>query len=447
MNDVLIVKNVKCFTEPEPAVLAPLTLLVGENSTGKSTLLALCRIGWDIAFGRVPPDFNEEPFLLGAYDQIANYRGGRGGRAKSFEITWEEPIHGKRFSRANASAGGTLAHTAVFTKSGSQAFMSSRSLRRGGYALTATDVRAGSDSTLELVTPGNTYSLNLKEMEEFGRLQIGNELQQWEQIDFFLALRAHRKASKRPKQRLPTERELEIFLEMLRPSRFGAGRKRPYACAPVRTKPERTYNPISSIPRPEGGHVPMVLAKTHFEGKQRWDLLASELEKFGSGSGLFESLEVRPLGKSESDPFQINVKISGPAFNLIDVGYGVSQVLPILVDTVLGEEGGMYLLQQPEVHLHPRGQAELGSFFGYFASKNRRFVVETHSDYLIDRVRMDVRDKKMPKPDDVAIIFFERHGSEVSLRNMKLDEEGNLINVPDNYRRFFLNEERRLLGI
>jgi len=191
----------------------------------------------------------------------------------------------------------------------------------------------------------------------------------------------------------------------------------------------------------------MVLAKTFFEGKQRWELLASELGRFGSASGLFEALEVRPLGKSESDPFQINVKISGPAFNLIDVGYGVSQVLPILVDTVLGDEGGTYLLQQPEVHLHPRGQAELGSFFGYFAGKNRRFVVETHSDYLIDRVRMDVRDKKTLKPEDVAIIFFERQGSEVNLRNLRLDEDGNLINAPENYRQFFLTEERRLLGI
>ncbi len=174
MNDVLQFKNVKCFTEPEPAVLAPLTLLVGENSTGKSTFLALCRLGWDIAFGRVPPDFNEEPFLLGAYDQIANYRGGRGGRVRTFEITWEEPGRGSRLGRVNADAAQRLAHTAVFAKSGSQAYMSSRSLRRGGYALTMTDARAGGDSTLELVTPDATYSLNLRKWKSSSR--YGSEL-------------------------------------------------------------------------------------------------------------------------------------------------------------------------------------------------------------------------------------------------------------------------------
>src|SRR5881396_1662040 len=76
-------------------------------------------------------------------------------------------------------------------------------------------------------------------------------------------------------------------------------------------------------------------------------------------------------------------------FNLVDVGYGVSQALPILVDTLQRPAADeVFLLQQPEVHLHPRAQAELGSFFVSQAGKKRRFVIETHSDYLVDRVRM-----------------------------------------------------------
>ena len=57
--------------------------------------------------------------------------------------------------------------------------------------------------------------------------------------------------------------------------------------------------------------------------------------------------------------------------------------------------GQMLLMQQPEVHLHPRAQAQLGSFLGYLAIKQKKqFLVETHSDYLVDRVRIDVRDGK-----------------------------------------------------
>ena len=71
---------------PQSIPLRPLTLLVGENSSGKSTFLALVRLAWDLCQGIVSLDFNEEPFLLGAYDQVASFRIGRGGRAQEFCI-------------------------------------------------------------------------------------------------------------------------------------------------------------------------------------------------------------------------------------------------------------------------------------------------------------------------------------------------------------------------
>src|SRR4051812_44489345 len=72
--DRIIVENVRCFQGVQSVPIAPLTILVGENSTGKSTLLATARLAWDIADeGR--PQFNEDPFLLGAYDQIATVQG------------------------------------------------------------------------------------------------------------------------------------------------------------------------------------------------------------------------------------------------------------------------------------------------------------------------------------------------------------------------------------
>ncbi len=124
--------------------------------------------------------------------------------------------------------------------------------------------------------------------------------------------------------------------------------------------------------------------------------MKESLERFGDASGLFHGLDVKRLGRQESSPFQILIKIAGPAFNLVDVGYGVSQALPIVVDLLQGKKGQMFLVQQPEVHLHPRAQAELGTLLGQLAKADKkRIIVETHSDYLIDRVRMDVRDGKI----------------------------------------------------
>jgi hypothetical protein len=223
---------------------------------------------------------------------------------------------------------------------------------------------------------------------------------------------------------------------------------RPQAIAPIRTKPERTYDPTRDTPEPEGRHVPMVLARA-FRGKEQdAQAFAAELSKFGRACGLFDEIHVKRLGQSESSPFQLQVKIAGPAFNLVDVGYGVSQVLPVLVDCLMSKSGQAFLLQQPEVHLHPRAQAELGSFLGTLVRREqKRFIVESHSDYLIDRICMDVRDggPGRVRPDDVAILYFERDGAEVTIHHLRIDEAGEIVGAPPSYRRFFLQEERRLL--
>lgn len=190
----------------------------------------------------------------------------------------------------------------------------------------------------------------------------------------------------------------------------------------------------------------MVLAKTFFADKDRWRTLSGALNSFGAASGLFTTLGIKGLGGSEGGPFQIRIKIEGPAANLVDVGYGVSQVLPIVVDLLQGSRGDMFLLQQPEVHLHPRAQAALGTLLtSIVRDTSQRFVVETHSDHLLDRIRMDVRDQSV-KADDVMILFFERKGIEVAVHAIELDEAGNLVTPPDSYRKFFLEEERRFLG-
>ena len=82
-------KNYRCFREKQEARLAPLTLLVGDNSTGKTSFLAMVRALWDFAYGRQTPDFKEEPYELGSFEDIAHYRGRRTGRLESFEGTFE----------------------------------------------------------------------------------------------------------------------------------------------------------------------------------------------------------------------------------------------------------------------------------------------------------------------------------------------------------------------
>ena len=108
----------------------------------------------------------------------------------------------------------------------------------------------------------------------------------------------------------------------------------------------------------------------------------------------------------------------------------------------------MFLLQQPEVHLHPQAQAALGTLFCEVAAGGRQLVVETHSDYIIDRVRMDVRDGTTGlKPEDVSILYFEPGDLDVKIHSIRLDEMGNVLDAPQGYRQFFAEELRRSIGI
>jgi predicted ATPase len=191
----------------------------------------------------------------------------------------------------------------------------------------------------------------------------------------------------------------------------------------------------------------MILAQTFSSDSEGWSKLVEALDAFGQESGLFSDVSVHRMGSKTSGPFQVNVKISGPHRNLMDVGYGVSQVLPILVDSITAPERTTFLIQQPEVHLHPKAQAELASFLCLQSRQKRhKFVIETHSDSVVDRIRMEVRAKDNLTAQDVALLYFERSDGGVVIHDLRIDDYGNIVNAPPGYRQFFLEEERRLLG-
>lgn len=422
-------EGIRCFHKPQDAAIRPITLLVGENSSGKSTFLALCRIAHAMVWGqlkRLP--FNEAPFLLGAYDQIASNRGGKLGLARSFSVA----------VMIDDGSEQTSLRTEFVSRDG-QPSPKNWQLKAGLSEIQATRQSGSDDYSMILQSPWGKAESALGQYFEFESLAdlpvenwAGLVVSQIEQEGF-------------PGEMPPFDSSSLSAAEGLLREEF---LRRPYAFAPIRTSPRRTYDPISAESEPEGSHVPMLMAAlSRSPEKRAWKALQLALSEFGSGSGLFDGIEIVNKGKKESDPFQIGIKSGGSVSNLIDVGYGVSQALPILVDTIqrsLASE--FFLLQQPEVHLHPRAQAELGSFFAKQVGKQRRFVIETHSDYLVDRIRMEVRRKQL-KPEDVSLLYFERNKREATIHNLELDRNGSIMDPPPGYRQFFLNEGRDLLGI
>ena len=255
------------------------------------------------------------------------------------------------------------------------------------------------------------------------------------------------------------DQEVANAVSRLRQSVLNLGphrvRRVPFASAPVRSKPRRTYDPARATRDPEGDYVPMYLASTFTQDKDSWESLKSRLEEFGKSAGLFDEITIKTLGRREGEPFQVRIRRfdgrrKGPSRNLVDVGYGVSQVLPLITELLRPDASSTFLLQQPEVHLHPSAQAALGSLFFTTANRQRQLIVETHSDYVIDRVRMDLRDRKGTTPlghTDVSILYFERDAHGVTIHSLSIDQNGNIVGAPDSYGTFFMNETRRSIGL
>ncbi len=463
--DKITLQNYRCFREKQSARLAPLTFLVGENSTGKTSFLALIRALWDVAFADRPPDFRERPYNLGSFREIVHNRGGRGRQARTFEAGFE---YGENRSL------GPVSFQAAFEERSANPFPSVRYFDRGGAWVEACDLRDGNYSVkmgkdgigeypssivdVPLFTD-ETRLTSLFLLVIYRRQQYRENLDVIRNVETEEIIESDRPGNSTTENGKFDEPTSEGFRELI--SNFDPwdyrllGKERPFASAPVRSHPQRTYDPARPWADPEGGHIPTYLASVYHRDPDGWQVLKGKLENFGQASGLFDEISIKSFGESEGTPFQVQIRkfsenrrLKGPQRNLIDVGYGVSQALPLLTELLRADAPDMFLLQQPEVHLHPTAQAALGSLFCTIAGPERQLIVETHSDYILQRVCMDIRDKTTElKPEDVSILYFEPGDLDVKIHSIRLDEYGNIRDAPPNYRQFFMEETRRFIGL
>ena len=212
--------------------------------------------------------------------------------------------------------------------------------------------------------------------------------------------------------------------------------------APIRAKAKRWYESYKVSFSPEGDHIPLFL-KRYLEGpSKKVQTFISEMNDFGKKSGLFDEIIVK--NKDKETPFALFVKYGHLCVNIKNVGYGVSQVLPLAVE-MLTSKGSSFAVQQPEVHLHPKAQAAFGELIYKVATKYKnRIIVETHSDYLIDRFRYTV--SKERGKVGAQVVFFQRDDTGLHITVMPIDSRGQFAgDIPQCYMDFFFEEELKML--
>lgn len=216
--------------------------------------------------------------------------------------------------------------------------------------------------------------------------------------------------------------------------------------SPIRSEPKRMYEYREVSPTTEGSHIPFTLFNLlKNQSGSRAKKVIKDIVNFGLTAGLWEKINVRRFGSSSHAPFELDISLNKKKRKISNVGYGVSQVLPIATEiSRLSDES--VLIQQPEIHLHPKAQAELGSFFYNQVKKNNlNLFVETHSDYLIDRFRLNTRlDKKQLSS---KVFFFERNEAGNKVTEIEINNSGEFTEVPDLFREFFIKESLEILGL
>ncbi len=220
---------------------------------------------------------------------------------------------------------------------------------------------------------------------------------------------------------------------------------------PLRSKGERLYNWTGREPESVGysgeNTISALLAAKDRQlstGNRKWkrflQFIAEKLQQLE----LIDEFEVRQISRHRKE-YEVKVRTPGSPLlvDLPDVGFGISQVLPVVVQCFYAPAGSILFIEQPELHLHPRAQAHLADLFidvltSLEKGKERKIqlIIETHSEHFLHRLQRRIAEADEAHPitkDQVAAYFAHTTGNESKLETLQLNEDGNIVNWPDKF--------------
>ena len=214
-----------------------------------------------------------------------------------------------------------------------------------------------------------------------------------------------------------------------------------FPLGPFRKPPSRWYIFTGTTPQDVGyeGHLlPDLLFRQP-------DLLA-HTNKWLDRLDIGYEIKIRSLGDAAKDLFEFRLhdkrRTPPVEVGLSDVGFGISQILPLVVQSLAATDQ-VISVEQPEVHIHPRLQADLGDLLIEAIQEPRRnqFIIETHSEHLALRLQRRVREGKI-SPTDISVVYIGRGSNGATVQPLRLDSEGDFM---DDFPGGFFPERLREL--
>jgi hypothetical protein len=217
-----------------------------------------------------------------------------------------------------------------------------------------------------------------------------------------------------------------------------------YYLGPLREYPQRQYTWAGAQPvdmGPRGENVVDALLASHQSGKRisrgkgKPKLSLEEYVAFWLRElGLISSFKVKPIAE-HGNIYQVLVKKNKDAAEVLitDVGFGVSQILPVLTLCYYVPENSIIILEQPEIHLHPSVQAGLADvFIDAVKNRNVQIILESHSEHLLRRLQRRMAEEQFDS-DKTALYFCSAEDGASTLTPLDVDSSGVILNWPKDF--------------
>lgn len=217
---------------------------------------------------------------------------------------------------------------------------------------------------------------------------------------------------------------------------------------PLREYPKRLYLWSGEVPDHVGSKgeraVEAILAaqdrRFNWKPKQKTKSLPVLVAERLKQMGLIHAFQVKPLGQHRKEyEVLVQTNASMPDVKLTDVGFGVSQVLPVIVECLYVPARSTVIFEQPEIHLHPAVQADLADLY-VDAIRARedgtprecQFIIESHSEHFLRRLQRRIAEEELSN-EDAALYFINATGAEARIEQLDVDRYGNIKNWPQGF--------------
>jgi predicted ATPase len=433
----LRIKNFKAWADTQDVRLAPLTVLFGSNSSGKSSLghllLALKQTVLSTDRKRALHLGDANSLIdLGTFADCLH--GHDMSLPLSFNLRWRVP--------GGITVRNALASAKAKQFSGDQIELGARIVATSSQQPETEKFRyrliSGDTKVLEVIHSrknggGDLTSEPLRLVHATGRKWPAEPPEKFYRFTDRTLLR-YQNADFLADFALQTERVFSQFFYL----------------GPLRKHPERVYQWSGDTPADVGmqgeSAIAALLAATqegrqlnrgHRQRKQRFDtFIAAWLKELG----VISDFSVKPVAKGRKEyEFLLRTHEDAPEVKLTDVGFGVSQVLPALVQAFYAPANSVIWMEQPEIHLHPRVQSNLADAFICAVQaweggnpRGTQLIIESHSEHFLSRLQRRVAEGTISK-DDVAIYFVTREGQLAQLEALRLNDDGEIENWPENF--------------